>query len=74
MPKMPDYFVGNTVPITGAASGIGRALGQIFAREGANVVCADSNAADINAADKARTLQHSERQGGGWRSPVTVPI
>ena len=44
MPKTPDYFKGKTVVITGAASGIGRATALIFAREGANVVCADINA------------------------------
>jgi 3-oxoacyl-[acyl-carrier protein] reductase len=42
MPKTPDYFAGKTIVITGAASGIGRATANIFAREGANVVCADS--------------------------------
>jgi NAD(P)-dependent dehydrogenase (short-subunit alcohol dehydrogenase family) len=43
MPKSPDYFAGKTVIITGAASGIGRATASVFAREGANVVCADIN-------------------------------
>ena len=43
MPKSPDYFHGKTIVITGAASGIGRATALIFAREGANVVCADVN-------------------------------
>jgi len=43
MPKTPDYFRGKTIVITGAASGIGRATALIFAREGANVVCADIN-------------------------------
>ncbi len=43
MPKTPDYFSGKTIIITGAASGIGRATALIFAREGANVVCADVN-------------------------------
>ena len=43
MPKTPDYFAGKTIIITGAASGIGRAAALIFAREGANVVCADIN-------------------------------
>src|SRR5438874_8047287 len=41
MPKTPDYFASKTIIITGAASGIGRATALIFAREGANVVCAD---------------------------------
>jgi NAD(P)-dependent dehydrogenase (short-subunit alcohol dehydrogenase family) len=45
MPKTPDYFAGKTVIITGAASGIGRATALIFARDGANVVCADINEA-----------------------------
>lgn len=56
MPKTPDYFRGKTIVITGAGSGIGRATALIFAREGANVVCADINesavektAEDINA-------------------------
>src|SRR5262252_1927445 len=43
MPKTPDYFTGKTIIITGAASGIGQATALIFAREGANVVCADLN-------------------------------
>jgi len=43
MPKTSDYFNGKTIIITGAASGIGRATALIFAREGANVVCADVN-------------------------------
>jgi 3-oxoacyl-[acyl-carrier protein] reductase len=47
MPKTPDYFSGKTVIITGAASGIGRATANIFAREGANVVCADLNEAGV---------------------------
>ena len=47
MPKTPDYFAGKTVIITGAASGIGRATANIFAREGSNVVCADLNEAGV---------------------------
>jgi NAD(P)-dependent dehydrogenase (short-subunit alcohol dehydrogenase family) len=47
MPKTPDYFAGKTIIITGAASGIGRATALIFAREGANVVCADLNEAGV---------------------------
>src|SRR5690242_4865672 len=49
MPKTPDYFAGKTIIITGAASGIGRATALIFAREGANVVCADINEAGAQA-------------------------
>jgi len=43
MPRTPDYFHGKTIVLTGAGSGIGRATALIFAREGANVVCADIN-------------------------------
>lgn len=41
MSHAPDFFVGKTVIITGAASGIGRATAMIFAREGANMLLAD---------------------------------
>jgi len=47
MPKTPDYFAGKTIVITGAGSGIGRATALIFAREGANVVCADIDGAGV---------------------------
>src|SRR6476469_3321382 len=47
MPKTPNYFQGKTIIITGADSGIGRATANIFAREGANVVCADINEAGV---------------------------
>jgi 3-oxoacyl-[acyl-carrier protein] reductase len=59
MPKTPDYFKGKTVVITGAASGIGRATALIFAREGANVVCAD-----IDETGVAQTAQMIDAQNG----------
>jgi len=45
-------LAGKTAYVTGAASGIGLAIAQLYAREGANVVIADLNqaAADIAAA------------------------
>jgi 3-oxoacyl-[acyl-carrier protein] reductase len=56
MAKTPDYFAGKTIIITGAASGIGHATALVFARERANVICADLNeagarqtAAEVNA-------------------------
>jgi NAD(P)-dependent dehydrogenase (short-subunit alcohol dehydrogenase family) len=57
MPKTPDYFAGKTIIITGAASGIGRATALIFAREGANVVCADINEDGVKeTAEKINTI------------------
>jgi 3-oxoacyl-[acyl-carrier protein] reductase len=41
MSGTPGYFVGKTLVVTGAASGMGRAAALIFAREGANIVCSD---------------------------------
>jgi 3-oxoacyl-[acyl-carrier protein] reductase len=63
MPKTPDYFHGKTIVITGAASGIGRATALIFAREGANVVCAD-----IDEAGAARTVETIDAQNAGGNS------
>jgi 3-oxoacyl-[acyl-carrier protein] reductase len=53
MPKTPDYFHGKTIVITGAASGIGRETAKIFAREGANVVCADINETGVKETAEA---------------------
>ena len=60
MPKTPDYFHGKTIVITGAASGIGRATALIFAREGANVVCADVNEAGVRATADAVNAKGSQ--------------
>jgi NAD(P)-dependent dehydrogenase (short-subunit alcohol dehydrogenase family) len=56
MSKTRNYFAGKTIIITGAPSGIGRATALIFAREGADVVCADINekGAGETAADDNR--------------------
>jgi 3-oxoacyl-[acyl-carrier protein] reductase len=66
MPKTADYFAGKTVIITGAGSGIGRATTLIFAREGANVVCADVN-------DKAARTTAEEVNGKGSQA-VAVKV
>ena len=63
MPKTPDYFVGKTLLVTGAASGIGRATALIFAREGANVLCAD-----IDGEGAARVANEVAEAGGKGES------
>lgn len=68
MPKTPDYFVGKTIVITGAASGIGRETALIFGREGANVLCADIDGEA--AAEVAERV--SERGGRGVAMRVDV--
>ena len=62
MSKTPDYFSGKTIVITGAGSGIGRAAALIFAREGANVVCAD-----INEAGVEQTVEQVDSKFGNSR-------
>jgi 3-oxoacyl-[acyl-carrier protein] reductase len=69
MPKTPDYFAGKTVIITGAASGIGRATALIFAREGANVVCADVN--EAGARDTAAAVNGKGSQALALKTDVT---
>lgn len=55
-----EQFVGKSIIITGAASGIGKATAEIFAREGANVVCAD---VDIEGAEAV--AEHVKTKGAG---------
>ena len=68
MPKSPDYFKDRTIVITGAGSGIGRATALIFAREGANVVCADI--VGQGAADTAQLV----RDAGAASLALTVDV
>jgi len=63
MPQTPDYFSGKTIVITGAASGIGRSTALIFAREGANVVCADINEAGVKETASAVNAKGSQALG-----------
>ena len=69
MPRTPDYFAGKTILITGAASGIGRATALIFAREGANVVCADIN--EQGARDTAAAVNGAGSQALALKADVT---
>jgi 3-oxoacyl-[acyl-carrier protein] reductase len=69
MPKTPDYFTGKTIIITGAASGIGRSTALIFAREGANVVCADLN--DPGAKETADRVAALGRKALALKADVT---
>ena len=69
MAKTPDYFSGKTIVITGAASGIGRATALIFAREGANVVCADINEPGVK--DTAAAVNAKGSQALGLKVDVT---
>ena len=69
MPKTPDYFAGKTIVITGAGSGIGRATALIFAREGANVVCADIN--ENSAGETALAVNGKGSQALAVKADVT---
>lgn len=68
MAKTPRYFAGKTIVITGAASGIGRATALIFAREKANVVCADINEDGVKeTAEKVTAI-------GGQALALTIDV
>ena len=68
MPKTPNYFQGKTILITGAASGIGRATALIFAREGANVVCADINEKGV------KETAHQVNEIGSQALALTIDV
>ena len=78
-----DCLSGRVAIITGASKGIGRVMSQLFAREGANVVCAARSAALVeetaarSAATAATQLRWSPtraaktRPNGSWMKPFT---
>jgi 3-oxoacyl-[acyl-carrier protein] reductase len=72
MPKTPDYFRGKTIVITGAASGIGRATALIFAREGANVVCADINETGVEETSEQINAKYSNT--GSQALALTIDV
>jgi 3-oxoacyl-[acyl-carrier protein] reductase len=72
MPKTPDYFRGKTIVITGAGSGIGRAAALIFAREGANVVCADINEAGVQ--QTAEQINAKYGNSGGKTLALAIDV
>ena len=72
MPKTPDYFKGKTIVITGAASGIGRATALIFAREGANVVCADIYEAGVE--QTVEQINAQSGNAGGQTLALTIDV
>ena len=59
METTPGRLAGRTALITGAGSGIGREAATLFAREGANVVVAD-----LDAAGGRETVEAVEAAGG----------
>src|SRR5436305_550676 len=54
---------GKVAIVTGAASGIGKAIAQLFAREGAKIVIADLNLDQANAAAGEITSTGGEARG-----------
>jgi 3-oxoacyl-[acyl-carrier protein] reductase len=68
MPKTPDYFHDKTILITGGASGIGRSTAMIFAREGANIIIADIDAAG------AETVAAEVRKSNAGAEAVSVDV
>ena len=54
---MDEEYQGKTAVITGGASGVGRSMCELFARQGMNVVMADVEAAALDAACTALSSQ-----------------
>jgi len=68
---MDNRFHGKTAVITGGASGVGRCLCELFARQGMNVVMADIEAAALEQA--SAPLQEAGLSVIGLQADVTNP-
>ncbi|MEE8568748.1 MAG: SDR family oxidoreductase [Anaerolineales bacterium] len=69
---MPGRLDNKVAIVTGAGSGIGRAAAQLFATEGAKVVCVDINEEAVG--QTAQTIQASAgKHALAVRADVTVP-
>jgi NAD(P)-dependent dehydrogenase (short-subunit alcohol dehydrogenase family) len=66
---MADLLKSHIAAITGAGSGIGRAIAQGYAREGARVVCLDAN--DNTAAETATAIKSAGGQASSFALDVT---
>ncbi len=62
----PRLLEGHVALVTGAASGIGRAIARRFAQEGAHIVIADLNA------DGGQTVAHEITQERGYRRATSI--
>jgi len=66
---MADLLKSHIAVVTGAGSGIGRAIAQGYAREGARLICLDAN--DKTAADTAATIKAAGGQAVSLALDVT---
>ena len=63
-----ERFAGKGALVTGAAQGIGRAVAEQLAREGARVVIADASA------PQAQLVVEGIRAAGGDATPITADL
>jgi NAD(P)-dependent dehydrogenase (short-subunit alcohol dehydrogenase family) len=67
-------LAGRTALITGGARGMGRTAAELFAQEGATVICADIKPPEANAPRNIEFVQMDVSSESDWRSVVSAVL